>query len=333
MVTLLIIVIVVLIGLLVVMLSELKRRQSWLRDKQAKDSLRQSQQRFQGLVETLYDWVWEVDTQEHYTYVSPQVKNILGYEPQEILGKTPFDLMSPEEGKRVSGIFAALIKEWKPIAALENINIHKDGHQVVLETNGLPFYDADGNLKGYRGTDRDITNRKQAEEKIRHMANHDFLTDLPTMRLAKDRLAMAINMARRYKKRVAVMFIDMDGFKAINDSLGHDAGDYVLKEVAKRLAAGVRATSTVARVGGDEFLLIATELHSPDNAALVAEKVLRLISQPVSMNEKQAAVSASIGIALYPDDAEDIDGLIKMADEAMYKIKNSGKNGYGFAKY
>jgi diguanylate cyclase (GGDEF)-like protein/PAS domain S-box-containing protein len=281
----------------------------------------------------LYDWVWEVDTQGHYTYVSPQVKNILGYEPQEILGKTPFDLMSPEEGKRVSGIFAALIKEWKPIAALENINIHKDGHQVVLETNGLPFYDADGNLKGYRGTDRDITNRKQAEEKIRHMANHDFLTDLPTMRLAKDRLAMAINMARRYKKRVAVMFIDMDGFKAINDSLGHDAGDYVLKEVAKRLAAGVRATSTVARVGGDEFLLIATELHSPDNAALVAEKVLRLISQPVSMNEKQAAVSASIGIALYPDDAEDIDGLIKMADEAMYKIKNSGKNGYGFAKY
>lgn len=426
--------------------------------KQAEEALRESRQQFQGLVETLYDWVWEVDTQGRYTYISPQIKNILGYEPGDILGKTPFDLMSPEEAKRVSEIFGALIAERKPIAALENINLHKDGHPVVLETNGLPFYDADGNFQGYRGTDRDITERKQTEEtlketseylnnlieyanapiivwdaklritrfnqaferitgksaedvlgkhiellfpeetktptlehirktvagekwetveipikhvdgtirtllwnsanlyradgkalvstiaqgqditerkrteeKIRHMATHDGLTDLPSLRLAKDRLAMAMGMARRKKTAAAVMFTDLDGFKAINDTYGHDVGDEVLREVANRFCSCVRETDTVARVGGDEFLMVITELQSPENAAKIAEKMIRLVSQPIMIKGRQASVGASIGIALFPRDGDNIDRLIKLADEAMYSIKNSGKNGYRFA--
>ncbi|MBI4632745.1 MAG: PAS domain S-box protein [Deltaproteobacteria bacterium] len=554
--------------------------------KQAEEALRESRQQFQGLVETLYDWVWEVDTQGRYTYISPQIKNILGYEPGEILGKTPFDLMSPEEAKRVSEIFGALIAERKPIAALENINLHKDGHPVILETNGLPFYDADGNFQGYRGTDRDITERKKAEEeikqseeklkeaqriarmgnweldltknilfwsdgiyelfeidprefgasydaflntihpddreevgrayaeslknrtpyeishrllmkdgrikwvnegcrteydiqgnplksfgivqditerkqteetlketseylnnlieyanapiivwdaklritrfnqaferitgksaedvlgkhiellfpeetktptlehirktvagekwetveipikhvdgtirtllwnsaniyrtdgkalvstvaqgqditerkrteeKIRHMATHDGLTDLPSLKLAKDRLAMAMGMARRKKTAAAVMFTDLDGFKAINDTYGHDVGDEVLREVANRFCSCVRETDTVARVGGDEFLMVITELQSPENAAKIAEKMIRLVSQPIMIKGRQASVGASIGIALFPRDGDNIDRLIKLADEAMYSIKNSGKNGYRFA--
>ncbi len=430
--------------------------------RQAEETLNESRQQFQGLVETLYDWVWEVDTRGRYTYVSPQVKNILGYEPREILGKTPFELMSPEEATQVAEKFTTLIKELKPIVALENINIHKDGHRVVLETNGLPFSDADGNFKGYRGTDRDITQRKQAEEllaaerqrlayilegtnvgtwewnvqtgetvfnerwaeiigyrleefasvsidtwmelvhpddlktsgdllerhfnkelpyyecearmrhrdgswvwvldrgkvvtwaddgkplfvsgthqditarklaeeKIRHMATHDGLTDLPSLSLAKDRLSMALGMARRHKNLTAVMFIDLDGFKAVNDTLGHDAGDDMLKQAAQRLLACVRETDTVARVGGDEFLIIATGLHSSDDAAQIAEKAIHLVSQPVTLNGKQAVVGASIGIALYPDQAEDIDQLIKQADKAMYRTKTSGKNGFCFA--
>lgn len=129
--------------------------------------LRESWQRFQKLIETLYDWVWEVDSRGYYTYVSPQVKKILGYEIQEVLGKTPFDLMPLEEAKRISEIFEVLVKEEKPIVALENINLHKDGHPVILETSALPFFDAYGNLQGYRGIDRDITERKQAEEALR----------------------------------------------------------------------------------------------------------------------------------------------------------------------
>ncbi len=688
--------------------------------RRTEDTLRESREQFQGLVETLYDWVWEVDAGGKYTYVSPQIKNILGYEPGEILGKTPFNLMSPEEARRVSEIFGALTKERKPFAALENINIHKNGHGVAIETNGRPFYDADGKFTGYRGTDRDINGRKQAEEtlkkseeqvrlllnstaeaiygidlngdctfanpsclrilgytdmdqllgrnmhrlihhsypdgrtmrmedckiyqafregkrvhvddevlwradgtsfpaeywshpqiadgkvtgavvnfiditkrrqseeelrqseekfskafqtspyaiaitrledgkyievndafvsilgfsreelasessiglkhwvnpedrdaivsilregsavagreilfckkngdvltgllfsqmiqlregpcilssidditlrkrmektlteerqhlayilegtnvgtwewnvqtgvtvynerwaeiigytladlapvsietwtkfahpddmaksrdlltrhfrkelpyyecevrmrhkegrwiwvldrgkvatwtedgnpltmsgthqditerklaedQIQYMATHDMLTDLPSLRLAKDRLSIALSMARRHQNMTAVMFVDLDGFKDVNDTLGHDAGDYLLKQVAQRLLTCVRATDTVARVGGDEYLLIATELHSPDDAARIAKKVIHLVSQPVICNGRQTAVSASIGIALYPGQGEDMDQLIKQADAAMYRVKSAGKNGFMFAE-
>jgi len=137
--------------------------------KNAEEALRESRQRFQDLVETLYDWIWEVDPRGHYTYVSPRIRDILGYEPEELLGKTPFELMPAEEAQRVSEIFRLLVVERKPLVALENINFHKDGHQVAMETSGLPFYDAAGIFKGYRGADRDITERKRAQEKLQAM--------------------------------------------------------------------------------------------------------------------------------------------------------------------
>ena len=173
--------------------------------------------------------------------------------------------------------------------------------------------------------------KKLAEERMYHMATHDGLTDLPNLRLAMDRLSMALSEARRRKTMAAVMFIDLDGFKAVNDTLGHDAGDRVLKQVARRLLSCVRETDTVSRVGGDEFLVVATGLHTPENAAPMAEKILQLVSQPFISNGQQPVISASIGIAFYPDHGEDRDQLIKLADEAMYQIKKSGKNGYSFA--
>ncbi len=172
--------------------------------------------------------------------------------------------------------------------------------------------------------------RRQAEERIRYLASHDLLTDLPSLRLAMDRLASAMNIARRYKKRAAVMFIDLDGFKIVNDTLGHDAGDYVLKQIAQRMLSCVRETDTVARVGGDEFLIIATEIMTADNAAQIAQKVIQTVSQPIFINGEQAVVGTSIGIALFPEHSEDMDKLIKLADEAMYKVKNSGKNNFRF---
>ena len=147
--------------------------------KQVEAALWESRQQFQGLVETLYDLIWEVSPEGHYTYISPRVKDILGYEPEDIIGKTPFDLMPTEEGQRVSEIFAALTAKQKPIIALENINLHKDGHPVIMETSALPFYDSKGNFKGYRGTDRNITQRKRTEEELRR--NQDV-----TERLAQE---------------------------------------------------------------------------------------------------------------------------------------------------
>lgn len=174
--------------------------------------------------------------------------------------------------------------------------------------------------------------RRDAEEKIKYMATHDSLTDLPTLKLAEDRLTMAMGLASRHKEKVAVMFIDLDGFKTVNDTLGHDAGDFLLKTLAQRFLSSIRKTDTIARVGGDEFLLIATELNSSDDAVNIAKKVLKLASKPFTIEGQKATVSASIGIAFYPDHGENIDQLIKLADEAMYRIKNTSKNGFSFAK-
>ncbi len=143
-----------------------------------------SKQRFQDLVEQVYDWIWEVDTGGQYTYASMRVKDILGYEPGELLGKTPFDLMPAEETQRVATIFQSLLSEQRPIIALENINFHKDGRQICLETSGCPFYDTYGNFKGYRGIDRDITERKRAEEKIQNL-NQELQGRLKELLLAK----------------------------------------------------------------------------------------------------------------------------------------------------
>ena len=140
--------------------------------KQAEIAVQESQARFQGLVETLSDWIWEVNQNGIYSYVSPKVKDILGYEPEKVLGMTPFDLMPPEEAHRVAGVFGPLLSARKPLVAIENTNRHKDGHLVVLETSGLPFFDANGLFKGYRGTDRDITQRKQTEALLRSMVEN-----------------------------------------------------------------------------------------------------------------------------------------------------------------
>src|SRR5664280_3547938 len=150
------------------------------------------------------------------------------------------------------------------------------------------FTDSKGTVKGLIGAILDLTERKHAEEQLQYLATHDLLTDLPSLRLAKDRLSVALNMARRYKKVVAMMFIDLDGFKDVNDTLGHDAGDYVLQQVAQRMLSCVRETDTVTRVGGDEFLIIATEINAPESAAQIAKKVIHLVSQPVSFKGQQA---------------------------------------------
>ena len=204
----------------------------------------------------------------------------------------------------------------------------KDGREIDINLS-LSAVKIEGSWHSV-GIVQDISERKRAEEHIRHLATHDPLTDLPSLRLAMDRLASALSIAHRYKRIAAVMFVDLDGFKNVNDTLGHDAGDYTLQEVARRLLSCVRETDTVARIGGDEFLIIATEINSPDNAAQIAEKIIQAVSQPVMIHGRQALIGASIGIALFPDHSDDKDQLIKLADEAMYKVKNSGKNGYRF---
>lgn len=174
---------------------------------------------------------------------------------------------------------------------------------------------------------RAITGLYATFHRARHLAAHDHLTDLPSRKLALDRLMMAIRSARREQRIAGVLFIDLDGFKAVNDTWGHASGDYLLKELARRMVARLRETDTVARIGGDEFLVIIGALNSADDAVHVAKKVLAELTRPVECDGFTVTPGASIGIALYPTHSNDADGLVRQADAAMYRIKKAQKNG------
>ncbi|SFU40023.1 PAS domain S-box-containing protein/diguanylate cyclase (GGDEF) domain-containing protein [Pseudoduganella namucuonensis] len=190
--------------------------------------------------------------------------------------------------------------------------------------------DSNGAVSNYMGILSDITDRKKTEEHTRHLAEHDFLTDLPNRVLLLDRLSQALQGARRSHRMLALMFIDLDRFKEVNDTLGHQVGDELLKEIARRLVKCVRGADTVSRQGGDEFLIILADIGGVDQAAHVAGTVLNAIAQPFRLGVHTLQVSGSIGIAIYPNDGDDIEQLIKHADVAMYHVKEGGRNGYQF---
>ncbi|HEY9079449.1 diguanylate cyclase domain-containing protein [Magnetovibrio sp.] len=182
-----------------------------------------------------------------------------------------------------------------------------------------------------RALQDEVTVRRQAEEKLRHVATHDGLTDLPNRSLMLDRLDKAIARAKRNQTKCAVMFLDLDGFKPINDTLGHDQGDLVLREAAMRLNACIRDADTAARFGGDEFVLVLSDLTKTEDGAMVAAKVLQALSEPIELNGHSVQVGTSIGIALYPDHGHNAETVLKHADNAMYAVKGGGKNNYAFA--
>jgi diguanylate cyclase (GGDEF)-like protein/PAS domain S-box-containing protein len=536
--------------------------------------------RFRGLVESSSDWIWEVDARGVYTYVSPHVQDLLGYRAEEVLGKTPFDFMPPDEAQRVGAAFAEISAAQRPFHGLENTNLHKDGRRIVLETNGVPIFNLSGKLAGYRGMDRDITARKctdltlraseanlaeaqriahlgswewdvaqnqvywsaemyrmmglppesgasydafldvlhpddrervrqavntalehhhpydieyrivhtdgatrvvhvlgvvicderdgrpvhmvgtaqdvterktvetrlrqaatvyentsegvvitgpdqriqavnpaftaitgyredevigntlrmlqsgrhdaefyramwtalhavgrwqgeiwnrrkdgatypewlnisavrddahhvinyiavfsdittikNAQAKVEYLASHDALTGLPNRVLFRDRLAQVLARAHRHGRNVALLFVDLDRFKLVNDTLGHETGDRLLQEVARRLLTCVRAEDTVARMGGDEFVIIQEDVKQPDDAATLAMRLLQQMNTPVSLQGREIVVTLSVGISLYPRDGEDIGTLVKKADAAMYRAKEAGRNAYQY---
>ncbi len=172
--------------------------------------------------------------------------------------------------------------------------------------------------------------RKRLEETIKRMAHHDALTNLPNRMLLDDRLVVALAHARRNKEMLAVLYLDLDGFKAVNDTHGHTIGDQLLKDVAKRLTNLLRDEDTVARMGGDEFTLLLTEIKQKEDAAKVADKILNAMKEPLTLGTHTLNITTSVGIALYPSDGEDAETLLKNADTAMYKVKENGRNAYRF---
>lgn len=466
--------------------------------KQAEKSLQESEKRFKDITYSMAEWVWEVDKNCHYTYSSTGVRRILGYEPEELVGKKPFDLMTPDEAARAEPIYLNIASEKKPIVDLENWNLTKQGEEVCLLTNGVPRWSDKGELLGYRGVDKDITERKRAErerkqqyqnlaalnslltlsqetralpeflsralevtlslpslhtkgqgaifladqsstltlqaqhglgenmarrcakvafdqclcgraaseqelmfayqeaghhqlpcellpphghycvpilwegetlgvlnvytdekylreereeeflatvastlggiikrkdaeEELYQLARYDALTGLPNRRLFEEHLKTALARAKRTQNLVALMFMDLDHFKNVNDTLGHPVGDMLLKLVADRLIAEVRGADTVARFGGDEYAILQPDLPGLNGTGALAGRILKCLAQPYLVQGHDLHVSASIGIALYtPDRPVSRSELLAQADRALYRAKERGRNCFFF---
>lgn len=260
---------------------------------------------------------------------NPAFTRITGYESHEAIGKSAEILKSGVQDQ------AFYDDMWKKLNGMghwegEIWNRRKTGNIYPEWLRIDAVNDAAGRLTNYVATFTDITFRKEIENQLRLQATHDTLTGLPNRYLFTDRLLHALAQADRAAQKAALLFVDLDGFKEVNDSFGHAAGDQLLVEVAQRLQALVRASDTVARLAGDEFTLILSGVIKSHDARIVAEKVVETLSHPFKLKDCEASISASVGIALYPDDATDSDKLLIAADAAMYSIKQKGKNGYGF---
>ncbi|MBI2312658.1 MAG: EAL domain-containing protein [Betaproteobacteria bacterium] len=298
--------------------------------RRAEEALRESEQRFRDVVNAGGEYVWEADADWRYTYVSDQFEAMLGYTPSEVLGRKPAEFMPPAEADRVNDWFQERLLEGRLFRGLEHMSVAKSGSIVWQQVSGVPVRDHRGDIVGYRGTGRDITDRRLAEERIEHLATRDSLTGLPNRVLLNDRLDQALLSAQRNGEMVAVLFIDLDRFKTINDSLGHHVGDELLKQVAERLGACVRKGDTLSRLGGDEFVVALEGLRSAQDATIVAEKVLQTVTQPYPIEGHMLDTSCSIGIGIYPADGGDIKTLLRNADTAMYHAKEKGRNNYQF---
>lgn len=270
------------------------------------------------------------DAKGDIEYVNPAFCRLTGYSAKEALGQNPRILKAGDQPSELyRDLWETLLRgeEWRG----EFHNRRKDG-SLFWETASISaIRDAGGVIRHFVAIKDDITEWKQMRDQLQQMAQFDMLTGLPNRRMVLDRLAQMVALAKRANQRFALLFVDLDGFKRINDTYGHEAGDQVLKTVAVRLSACIRSSDIVGRMGGDEFTVILSTLTRYEDAGQVAEKILQMLRRPMTMpSGVQDQIGSSIGISVFPDDAQDGDALLATADDAMYAVKHAGKNGYRF---
>ncbi|WP_165973813.1 EAL domain-containing protein [Paucimonas lemoignei] len=300
----------------------------------AEEQLRTANDMLSLAVEGVGEGIWEWDPRNRTVYYSERAKEILGYAPEDSPSYRMLwpSRVHPDDLRRVSMALREHIEGKVPTYICEYRAKCKNGDfKWVLSRGIVVARDANGKPLRMTGMFSDISDRKEADEHIWRLANFDILTGLPNRRLFRDRLEQDVNQASRNHHKLALLFIDLDRFKQVNDSLGHEAGDLLLRHAAKRIQECVRDTDTVARLGGDEFTVILNELHHEhDRVEQICEKILQALSQPFSLGAEPTGVSASIGIALYPDDAKTHDELLRKVDQAMYSAKQAGKNRFAY---
>jgi diguanylate cyclase (GGDEF)-like protein/PAS domain S-box-containing protein len=296
--------------------------------KKAERRVQESEQRYKSLFEQNSDAIFSLDFSGRFLSVNPAVEQTSGYTPSELLNKPYTSIMVPEDVALAQQSFERAATQGEP-EQTELTIFHKHGHRVELSVNTMPIV-IDQEIVGVYGIAKDITEKKRAEHLINHMAYHDSLTDLPNRRLFKDRLTQALEQTIAHEEQLAILFIDLDRFKIINDSLGHAFGDLVLQCVAERLSSCVREHDLVARMGGDEFTVLLPKLADSEDVLGIAQRLLETINQPMEINGQELHITPSIGISRYPQDGQDTETLMKHADTAMYKAKETGKNNFQF---
>jgi diguanylate cyclase (GGDEF)-like protein/PAS domain S-box-containing protein len=276
--------------------------------------------------------VMEWDREFRLVRWSPQAQNIFGWRADEVLGMpiTGNPLIHESDRDAVAGLVARLMKGEEPRATGLTRNHKKDGDTIWCEWYHSALLDSEGRIVSILSFVQDVSARIQAEERLQNLATRDTLTGLPNRLMLHERLSQAISKAKRGAQRVGVMFIDLDRFKNVNDTLGHRIGDELLKHVTRALTAALRETDLLARLGGDEFMVIVEDFEDPAVLSRIAQKLLDAIAQPFKIEDHDIFVTSSIGISVYPDDSDDPDELLKHADVAMYRSKELGRNKYQF---
>jgi diguanylate cyclase (GGDEF)-like protein/PAS domain S-box-containing protein len=291
----------------------------------AEVALRESEARYRLMAENSTDLITRATLDGTILYASDASRSLIGFEPSEIVGRRVRELIHTEDREEVRQL-TRLIHDAGPTTFSYRVQ-RKDGSLVWFETTSRSVRnERTGELDEIVSVSRDISERRRNEEQIEFQAYHDALTGLPNRWLFRDRLTVALAQARRLKKPLAVMFLDLDRFKLVNDTLGHTLGDELLKAVAYRLKSVLREEDSIARMGGDEFTVLISDLGDADDALTIAQKLLDTVAQPMRVEGHDLYITTSIGVALFPDDGDTADVLLKNADQAMYRAKESGRS-------
>ncbi len=306
---------------------------TWLLIRRVRSStqkIKASEARFRDVADASSDWIWETDAAGRLRYLSEQFAKSTGTATEEVLGTRIGDLLQPIGSlKKIDG-FRRDLRGQKHFRNFLCRYVDGKSQRRTLRVAGKPIYSIKGKFEGFRGTATDITGEIAAKNRIQHLALHDSLTDLPNRTRLHQRLAEAVEGVGSGVGKAAVLCIDLDRFKEINDTLGHSAGDLLIKGCAERLRAAVRETDTIARIGGDEFAIVQTAIDQPDGAHKLCRRLLKSITRPYDLDGHEVLVTASIGVAIASSTRARPERLLQKADIALYRAKEDGRNAYRF---
>ena len=284
-----------------------------------------------AMIDTVPDYLFVKDRQSRFVIANRAVAGDVAEGPDSVIGKNDFELHPHERAEKFYADEQHVMETGDPLIDIEEFIIERSGVRKYLSTSKLPLRDETGAVIGIVGIARDVTRRREAEDEVHFLAHHDALTRLPNRALLTDRLSQAILQSERSGRWVTVAFIDLDNFKLVNDSLGHGAGDSLLKVVAERMLNSVRTTDTVVRLGGDEFVIVLVD--HPDSVARVTailEETRAAIARPIVIDNQTLRVTCSMGLATFPNDGRDAETLIRNADAAMYQAKTAGRDNFQY---